>query len=530
MGFGPEHLKSKLMSRFNKKRAGETTVVNRQGGVAYQRSAEYRLVTLLLTNFITDQFYRSGNQSLAELTELLQEVDPLFAAKAAIYARNEFGMRSISHALAAGLASRASGTDWGKRFYDKIVRRPDDMLEIAAAYLQADSTGSNLTNAIKKGFASAFDRFDGYQLAKYRNDGKEVSLVDVVNMVRPVPTRRNATALQQLVAGTLRNRNTWESKLSAAGTTNDGEDKKVAKAEAWSELLITNCLGYFALIRNLRNILLQAPACIDLVVEQLQDPVRIRKSLVLPFRLLTAYREVQGIVERKPKRENEFMSTLRGMIPSIPRMVFSSFSANKRRVLAALEKAIDISCGNLPNLPNTLVAIDNSGSMCSKVGGSKNVHCNELGALFGFALAKRSNADLMEFGTTARFLDFSLNMSILEFATQFAGNNRVGHGTNFQAIFEVAGRKAYERIVILSDMQSGLHRRQGKHWLTKYSEESGALPFIYTLDLSGYGTSQFPKGDKVFELAGFSEKVFDLMEMAEQNPEVLLDTIAAVEL
>lgn len=518
------------MAQFNKKTTGTTTLINRQGGSAYTRTPEYRLVTLLLTNFVTDQFYRSGKNSLEDLAELLNKVDPLFAAKAAVYARNEFGMRSISHALAAGLASRASGTAWGKNFYDKVVRRPDDMLEIAAAYLNADNAGKHLTNAMKKGFATAFDRFDGYQLAKYRNEGKQICLVDIVNLVRPVPTHRNATALQQLVEGTLRNRNTWESKLSAAGT-NTQEGKEAAKAEAWSELLITNRLGYFALVRNLRNMLEQAPSCINLVVEQLQDPVRIRKSMVLPFRLLTAYREVQLMKDEAFGRADEQVSRLRAVINRVKGSQERRFlAANKRRVLAALEAAIDLSCANLPNLQNTLVAIDNSGSMASPVAGSDKIRCNELGALFGVALAKRSNADLMEFGTTARFLDYQLSSGTLNFASRFERGNRVGHGTNFQAIFETAGKRPYDRIVILSDMQSGLHRQSGKEWLANYRKQSGVLPFVYAVDLRGYGSAAFPAGGRIFELAGFSEKVFDLMEMAEQNPEVLLDRINAVRL
>lgn len=525
------------MSRFNKKKSQANLTVNRQGGSAYKRSAEYRLVALLLTNFVTDQFYRSANQSLAELQELLQQVDPEFAAKAAIYARNEFGMRSISHALAAGLAAKAAETSWGRRFYDRIIRRPDDMLEITAAYLSAEGSGKHLTNAMKKGFAAAFDRFDGYQLAKYRGEGKSVKLIDMVNLVRPVPTKRNAAALQQLVTGTLRNRNTWESKLSAAGQTAVSSEKQEAKAQAWAELLSANQLGYFALIRNLRNIMEQAPECIGLVEEQLQDPRRIRKSLVLPFRLLTAYKEVQAMKETKEKGQTEANSPLRSLKRLFTPDALQSqgagqlkFSSIQRRVLAALEAAIDVSCGNLPDLCNSLIAIDNSGYMGSPAGGSNKVKCNELGALFGFALAKRSNADLMEFGTTARFLKHELTDSTLSFASQFGQNNKVGHGTNFQAILELAGRWAYDRIIIVSDMQSGLHRQTGQQWLMKYRLQSGADPFVYTLDLRGYGTSQFPTGGRLFEVAGFSEKVFDLMKLAEQNPQVLLETIASVEL
>ena len=519
------------MARFNQNRKAANQVINRQGGTAYRQSPELRLVSLLLTSTVSNQYYRSAGAQLMELNALLAEVDARFAAQAAVYARNEFGLRTITHALAAQLAARASGTTWGASFYDRVVRRPDDMLEIAAAYLGAADSGNNLTNAMKKGFAAAFDRFDGYQLAKYRGEGKQVKLVDLVNLVRPIPTERNATALSGLVNDTLRNTGTWESKLSAAGQEEDTDE---AKAAAWAELLSEGKLGYFALLRNLRNILEQAPECTELVVEQLRDPARIRNSLVLPFRLLSAYRTVEAMPKgtglRRPGSGvlGDLLGSVMGAKFAKPKKV--SRRTLRRKVLGALEAAIDVSLVNVPDLPRTLIAVDNSGSMCSRIGGSKVVACNQLGALFGIALAKRSKADLMEFGTTARYLDYGPLESTLGFAKDFEARNEVGHGTNFEAIFECAGTRAYDRIVILSDMQSGLHEERGAATLASYRKRSGADPYVYSIDLQGYGSSHFPAGGRLFQFAGYSEKVFDLMRLAEQDPRVLLRTIGEIEL
>ncbi|MEM9258933.1 MAG: TROVE domain-containing protein [Bacteroidota bacterium] len=481
-----------LFSRKSKPRAN-----NLAGGEAYRVTDEYRLASLLLTNFVTDQYYRTASDSLKELRELLDKVDPTFAARAAVYARREFGMRSITHAAAALLAARLSGNAEAKQFYQAIVVRPDDMLEITAALRTLQQTG--LTNAMKKGFAAAFDRFDGYQLAKYRGEGKEVKLVDLVNLVHPVPTKRNAKAMQQLVDGKLSNTNTWEAKLSRAGAEADGaEDKAERKAQAWSELIRENKLGYFALLRNLRNILEQAPQLVNLACAQLTDGERLRKSRVLPFRLLTAYKMINGN------------------------------SPAARKVLGALEIATDLACANMPSLENTLVVIDNSGSMGSMVAGSRHVKCNETGALFGFALAKRSNADLMEFGTDARMIAYRPGQTALDFAMNFARLNQVGHGTDFKAIFRRAKRR-YDRIVIFSDMQSWVGYHSPKDALAKYRKRTGADPFVYSIDLAGYGTLQFPE-PKVATLAGFSDKLFDTMRMAEENPQALIDRIKAIEL
>lgn len=485
------------MSLFNKTSKTQNKTVNRAGGEAYKQNPEMQLVSLLLTSFAQDQYYRSANETFKELTKLLTKVDAKFAAQAAIYARTEFGMRSITHVLAAELAPYLSGQEWAKDFYQKIVYRPDDMLEIASYFKSIG--GKNMPNAMKKGFAKAFDRFDGYQIAKYRGEGKAINLIDIVNLVHPTPTKKNATALQQLVEGTLRNTQTWETMLTQAGQNAKSEAEKAKlKAKVWEDLLREGKLGYFALLRNLRNIIEQAPKMIKLVCKQLKDVDRIKGSLVLPFRLLTAYKQLKG---------NGY---------------------KLRKVRQALERAIDLSCANVPDLYDTLVVIDNSGSMHSPVAKSPYLLCNEMGAFFGMILAKSCNADIMEFGNHARYISYNLNDSALGFAANFERNNRVGHGTNFHSIFQTAAH-AYKRIVIFSDMQGWIGYTSPSSAFKAYKERKRCNPYVYSFDLRGYGSLQFPE-NKVYALAGFSDKVFDLMRVMESEPKALVHAIRAIEL
>ena len=87
---------------------GRTPVVNAAGGVGFSQSAKLELVSLMLTSFVQDQFYRTESGTIVRLKELMGKVDPLFAAKAAVFARNEFGMRSISHIVAAPVVCAAA--------------------------------------------------------------------------------------------------------------------------------------------------------------------------------------------------------------------------------------------------------------------------------------------------------------------------------------------------------------------------------------------------------------------------------------
>ncbi len=183
------------MSKFNTTLPKSTTKVeNLAGGQAYKENDKLAFASLVLTSFVNSQFYRDGNQSLIELQELIKKIDDKeFLAKTAIFARDEFGMRSITHALAGELTSELSGKDWAKNFYDKVVVRPDDMTEIISYYLanKTNKIKPKFPNSLKKGFASAFDKFDDYQISKYKNENKEVKLIDVVNLVHPIPTERN---------------------------------------------------------------------------------------------------------------------------------------------------------------------------------------------------------------------------------------------------------------------------------------------------------------------------------------------------
>jgi 60 kDa SS-A/Ro ribonucleoprotein len=474
------------MSLFNKATAVGTA--NAAGGDAHQQSPENALVSLLLTNFLKDQTYRSGGEALTALKELVAKNDPKFAAKAGLVARNAFGMRSVSHVLAGEIAHNVKGEVWSKSFYDNVVHRPDDITEIVAYYMQ--EYGKPLPNSLKQGLAKSFDKFDAYQLAKYRAKTNKISLVDVVNLVHPRPGERNGDALKALIADELRSENTWETRISAAG------QDTAARRLVWKDLLETNKLGYFALLRNLRNIMIDAPDMVSLACQQLVDENRIKKSLVLPFRFTTALKEIRLIPE-------------------------------SREVILALSKAVDIAAKNCPELDgSTLIAVDTSGSMSGRP--------SEIATLFAAMLYKKNNrADLLLFDTQAHPITPNPDDSVMSIAQSMPFH---GGGTDFNIIFDYA-QKAYDRIIILSDMQAwsnqGLYGWGQGNGLPKaafdaYRERAGANPKIYSFDLQGYGTVEFPEKN-VYCLAGFSDKIFDLIKIFESGKS-MVDVINQVEL
>lgn len=276
------------MSVFNKLRNSTpvANTTNQAGGPAIKQSAKLEAVSLVLTSFVRDRFYSKASDDLTRLKSLTEQVDTEFLAKLAIFARKEFGMRSITHALAGYLAPKLSGKEYAKRFYEKVVHRVDDMMEIVAV-IKSQSTKC-IPNAVRKGFKKAFSQFDAYQLAKYRAENKDIKLVDIVNLVHP----KHTPALQKLVDGELKNEKTWEAQLSESG-----KEGGQSKQEVWATQILNKSLGYLALIRNLRNIEQSlAPQGADTLLQELQKQLTsqeaIKKSLVLPFQIQTAYESV----------------------------------------------------------------------------------------------------------------------------------------------------------------------------------------------------------------------------------------------
>lgn len=479
------------MSRFNKASNG-TKTVNLAGGKAYSQTPELELVSILLTSFANDSFYRSSNETFDRLKELILLCDKKFVAQCAIYARTKFGMRSITHVVASELAKYVSGESWGKDFYNTIIYRPDDMMEILSYHT---SNKNKISNSMKKGIAKAFDKFNAYSLAKYRGEGKGFKLIDVVNLVHPKPTDKNAEALNALVKGELKSFDTWESELSKAGqTASNDEEKAEFKKDVWVKLIREKKLGYFALLRNLRNILEQAPEVINEAIEQLTNEELIKKSLVLPFRFLTAYDEIQK------------------MNPS----------SKVREVMIALNKAIDISLNNVPKFDGeTLIVLDVSGSMFGN--DIKSPHI--IGSLFSAVLAKSNNCDFMTFSDNAQYKNINTMDSTLTISTSIRFANG---GTNFHSIFQTANKK-YDRIIILSDMQGWIGYESPVKSYNEYKERTKSNPFIYSFDLKSYGSMQFPQNN-VFCIAGFSEKIFDIMKLMETDKNALVNEIKKTEI
>ena len=463
------------MSKFNQTNTIKT--VNKSGHAAYSMTAKSKLITQVLTSFFNESKFYGDNS--AEMQETIKEVikqDAEFVSKLAVYARRVFNMRSVAHVLTAYLAHEPNGKPYVRKTVKGISARGDDATEIMSFYLT--TFGKPIPNALKKGIADVLTGFDEYTLAKYKGEGKAVKMRDLLCLCRPTPMNDEQSALwKRCLENRLETPLTWETELSANGNNR----------ETWGKLIDSGKVGYMALLRNLRNIIQANPINIEKVYQLIENPESVKRSRQLPFRFLSAYKSISQIAGS--------------------------------RALDAIESAVIASTENMPKLRGTtVIAVDVSGSMSSAVSAKSDVKCYEIGVLLGLIANRISdNAIFYTFNHDIQKHALSRRTDILYSACRF----NVGGGTDMSLPFQkmINDKIQADRIIILSDNEcnSGYYRNSTIQSLAgKYRAQSGNNIWVHAIDLQGYGTQQF-HGEKTNIIAGWSEKVFDFIRLAEQG-------------
>lgn len=471
------------MAKFNSSPTLKTT--NKSGHAAYAMRDKEKLVTQVLTSFFNEKkFYGDNSKEMQETIKSVIQTDPEFVAKLAVFARREFNMRSVSHILATYLAHEPNGKPYTRGVVKAVSLRGDDVTEIMAAYL--DTFGKPIPNSLKKGIADAISNFDEYTLAKYKGEGKGVKMRDLLCLCRPTPKNEAQSAMwKRCLEGKLETPYTWETELSAKGNSK----------ETWEKLIDSNKVGYMALLRNLRNIVNAKPHNLDKVLDHIADPVAVHRSKQLPFRFLSAYKELAG---------------------------------NGSKVLDTLENAVDASISNLPKLQGTtVIAVDTSGSMGSYISNKSSVRCGDIAMLFGL-IANRicDNSYFFTFDTNIKQYPISSRSGILSTAVAHCNS---GGATKMHLVFDTLCRRNIhaDRVIIISDNQcnGGWGNKPLQSLADRYRKQTGVDTWVHAIDLQGYGTQQF-HGAKTNIIAGWSEKVFDFITLAEQGEGNLEKTIA----
>jgi hypothetical protein len=402
----------------------------------------------------------------------------------------------------------AAGKGLNRQVIRNVLQRADEPGELLAYWTSRH--GRKIPKPIKRGVADAAKRlYNEYTLLKYDTNSKGWRFADVIDMVRPEPVDDKQNALfryaierrhkrdnpipdeLQMIRANAAVRSddqvnvwlnsdvlkaagmTWEDALSAVGS-------KVDKGKLWESIIPS--MGYMALLRNLRNF--DESGVSDEVaqtaIERIQDPEQVAKSRQFPFRFYSAHN-----------------------------------AAPSQRWGYALDKALTLSMSNLPEFKGrTLILVDTSGSMQgTNYSENSRVRYVDNAALFGVALALRNpGADLRGFASGEFDHQVRKGGSVLREMERFTSRiGEVGHGTDIAgAVARSLARKSYDRIVILTDMQTfgGWHGGVG-------SQAPADVP-IYAFNLAGYRTTAIQSGTaNRHEMGGVTDATFKMIPLLE---------------
>lgn len=498
-----------------------------EGAPAFSRTAKSELFLLAVTNMVGENtFYESAESRDARFESLIHTVvaeDPEWVARFIPYLRNTLNMRTASIVMAAEYV-KAGGPN-GRKVVDAALQRADEPSVMVAYWAHRYGTEKDgrkvphLPMPIKRGVADAVLRlYNEKSFIKWDSDKLTPRFGDVVQLVHPkamtpwqhdlfryaMSKRYNREDLtrdtenlstvkrfRELMALPVEDRRKLVdeaakskdfSALEGAGLTWEnlsGWLQGPMDAAAW-EAIIPQML-YMATLRNLRNFDdagISAEAR-DAVIKKLTDPDEVKASRQMPIRFYSAYKNVTSV-----------------------------------NYTSALEKALDMTLVNIPQLDDSLILVDVSGSMYSPLSGgntrswqhsgeAKTPQRWEVAALFGSAVALRGDRnDLVWFGTDSGAVDYRKGGSVLRLIEKL---NRNGGGTNtWQAVTKHFKPDKHRRVLIITDEQA--------HYGTAPDLGNANL---YIFNVAGYQQGLTSSGGKAYTFGGLSDNAFAAIEAIE---------------
>jgi len=498
--------------KFNILKRKPRAAKNYEGARAWNMTLEMELYTAVVSSMLQDKFYEKSNKSLVRIRELIARVSPEFVAKLAVYAREKMYLRSVPVVLVVELAASGKSNSLLKNVIARIVQRADEITEVLAYYAIRNERKNakklnKLSKQVQKGLAVSFNKFDEYQFAKYNRPG-DITLRDALFIVHPKAENAEQQLLFDKIAkDELQTPYTWETEFSALGKLkfDSAELRQAAFGEKWTELVMSEKLGYMATLRNLRNMLEtnMSAVAIDKVCSYLSNPVSVANSRQLPFRYLAAYRELGGVQ-----------------------------SPAASRVMNALEKAIAISAGNIPGFEKNeriAIGIDFSGSMQSAVSAKSKIMNYEVGALLAMMLQSRVY-DVMTyiFGENWKLINFPQTGILSNTDSLVNRIGEVGHSTNGYLVLRdlCKRRMVMERVMIFTDCQmwnsNSYSAEEFAPYWKKYKNEVAPNAKLYLFDLAGYGQTPVDLNtEDVYMIAGWSDKIFNVLAAIERGEDTL---------
>lgn len=495
-------------------KAQPTELKNEAGGKTYKREDREALAQLVMTGFLGDVFYTTGQEQLNQVLDLAKRVDTEFLAKLAVEARENGYMKDTPALICAILTTRG---EEGRVFLRKIFNRVIDngkMLRNFVQIVRSGQVGRKSLGSAPKNLVRDWFR-NRNEASIFRNSvGNDPSMADVIKMVHPKPEDKTREALYAYILGKETKSDNlpevvkvFERIKASKDLTGYNEQngfnaipmEMLAGLEGLSEdswkVLATN-MSWTQLRMNLNTLarhgVLKSEKMVNLIADKLRDAEAIKKAKVYPYQIFTSLMFIGDDVPNKIQR--------------------------------ALEDALDMSLDNIPDLEGKRVFVfpDVSGSMSSFVTGNRGTASTKMryvdvAALFAAAL-RRKGAEVWAVDTSLHKLKIGAKASVAEVAKTLASMG--GGGTNLSLPMRELnniGEKP-DLIVYFSDNESwadrGMHYYGGTGMMQEFEKLKKRAPQckLVCVDMAPYQGKQAQESKDILNVGGFSDRVFDVVD------------------
>ncbi len=477
-----------------------TDALNCEAAPAYAYTARHKLAQIAATGTLQENFYSDADSQLAAVVELVKAVDPIFVAKAAIYARSMGTMKDMPALLTAWLT--VGEPDLAVRVFNRVIDN-GRMLRSFVQIMRSGAIGRTSLGTRPKRLVQQWLEKASLPALMRAATGNDPSLSDIVKMVHPRPADSARRAFYGWLIGRPYDVSAVPEDVAAFENWKQDRSRPLPNVPfEWltSEPLTTGQwvevserMGWQALRMNLNTLLrhgvFEVEGVAEKIAARLSDPAAQARARVMPYQLLAAIGNVDGAV------------------PLV--------------VQLALEEALDRSLNAVPVVPGrVVVAPDVSGSMSSPMtgyrkGASSKVRCIDVAALFTVALARRNPGTVvMPFAEDVVPFDLDPEARVAVSTMKLAGIG--GGGTNVSAPLAKlnADRRDVDLVVVVSDNQSWVDARlnnESTQTMSEWRELKKRCPAakLVCIDLQPHGTTQAREGADVLNIGGFSDAVFE---------------------
>lgn len=347
--------------------------------------------------------------------------------------------------------------------------------------------------------------------------------------------------------------------ISTAQTINASKTGK-ERVDAYMNDIKNNSIGYFAAIKNIRTMLENGISVDDLKTwsNMITDPRRVKKSMLLPFRFVDAWKSVKGMLEPETHKPTTIKTAMQEELEKVfgdnREEAYESVSTLNTKlgiVKKALERAFGLSAGNtniVEEGEQCAILLDESGSMGGfGYYGSENKNDPfYIGKVLAASMKVGMDENACHFYTWA---DHCTKRNIkqespFDFIERL---NTRGGGTDVSAPLRklISERTYVDRIVILTDMQmysgysfGGAIGDEIKKHINKYRNTVNPNVKVLFWNLQGYGSMSgsggapidFERTPGIFECAGYSDAMLQIIPKLWTDKDYLIKAIEAIEL